>query len=246
MKEKKVLVLGGCASLGLLRGISGNGLNVPRLAFANTGGVSFSRTTLNSIFAEKQSEPNVDALEKDYERNWIRQDFNKSFLSYIKNNEFDILLVDFLSERFSLAHPPNSPNRNVTVSELAKKANAIPKDWCKIAPFEEDRKRELERCWLKLVEMLRKKEKQPKIVLNAVMCDESFNKSNNHKSIKLNRHLLSLYMFIRKQHVFHEINYEDNVLKAYEGHPHGDTSYHFGPSFYEYGQKQLIEFMGVV
>ncbi|WP_428688013.1 DUF6270 domain-containing protein [Roseibium sp.] len=246
MKEKKVLVLGGCASLGLVQGVTGNGLNVPRLSHARTGGVSFSRTTLNSIFSEKQSEPNLDVLEKDYEKNWIRQDFNKSFLSFVEHKEFDVLLIDFLSERYPLSYPPNSPEKIVTVSDLAKKANVIPKDWCEIAPYEAGRKKDLEKYLLNLVEILKKKEKSPKVIINTVRCDEDFDKENNKSAIILNKHLSSLYDLIRERHDLSEINYEDNVLKACEGHPYGDAPFHFGPSFYECGQKQLKDFMGVV
>ncbi|MGB5805907.1 DUF6270 domain-containing protein, partial [Castellaniella sp.] len=189
-------------------------------------------------------------LTSSFQRRWVNMDIEKGFLDIIEKSDFDILLMDFIDERFSLLEV--SPGRCCTVSAEFKNTDAFRdvQDFKIIKSGSGDFFEYWEKGWNDLVDLLRKSDRLYKLRLNKVFWaaetagGEKYKKYLSDEIIPdeaiefANETLRKMYAFAEKDLKEEQFFVYDEV-KGGDSHKWGAAPFHYVDDFY----RQMIEKM---
>ncbi|WP_086250937.1 DUF6270 domain-containing protein [Campylobacter devanensis] len=228
MGKSKLLIFGSCVSRDALEYDKDN-------SFELVG--HFAR----SSFASLISKPCVDlevinSIESKFQKQMVLQDMDKSFYHYIKNNEFDILLVDLIEERFHLVL--NEDGSMLTYSAEYKNAQ---KNNVKLLNRYHEKKFNL---WFsgfsRLISILKSLNKLDKIYINEVFWSNNLNLISQDYLEQSNAFLSKMYEKIREYIPKSQfITYDNNLFYCNENHKWGGAPYHYCDEFYQSTIEQL-------
>ena len=201
-----------------------------------------ARTSLAAQFSEPLVLPEVlNNLTSKFQKNVMSVDMEKSLLKDVASNDFDVLLIDFIDERFGIAEFEGG-ERLTLCSEFL---SARPSDlvYSEINRFE-SRKFEFWKIgFSKLIREIRLKSSSPLIVINKVYFAKTAGNSiatavpshqyNYLELIKNNCYLDQMYNFIHENFpevVF--IDYDKRYLVANLSHKWGVAPFHYIDELY--------------
>lgn len=98
---KNILIFGSCVSRDTLEFKSSESYNLVGY-FARSSLATLS-STLDNSSVKKEYSQNLDKITSAFQRRMVEYDFDRSVLKSIEKNNFDVILMDLIDERFHLA-----------------------------------------------------------------------------------------------------------------------------------------------
>ncbi|RAZ53399.1 DUF6270 domain-containing protein [Campylobacter hyointestinalis] len=228
MSKSKVLIFGSCVSRDALE-------------FDKNDSFELVGHFARSSFASLTSKPCVDedilkSLESKFQRQMVLQDMQKNFFSFVRNNDFDILLVDLIEERFHLVL--NEDGSMLTYSAEYKTAQ---KNNVKLLNRYHEKKFNLWfRGFLRLINILKELNKLEKIYINKVFWCNNLNLISQDYLEQSNAFLSKMYekieQYIPKSQF---ITYDNNLFFCDPNHKWGGAPYHYCDELYQSTIEQL-------
>ena len=204
----------------------------------------YARSSFASIGSPAITDENlISKIESKFQRSMIARDLNKSIFKSLEKNNFDLILIDLIDERFNLAE------YNGSICTISTEFKKYQNKKYKTIPFDSEEKFNL---WKKGVEALFYKIEDEKIS-NKIIVSKLFWAEKNEKNINFseetksfilrnNRLLEKMYNFISKfinKNQF--INYPENLIISAENHKWGVEPFHYIDELYHHTHKSLEE-----
>lgn len=189
---------------------------------------------------------NIDAIANKFKRQAVIDDFQKQLLPDLETTEFDILLIDFIDERFALKI--DDEGRVVTVSAELQETGSVALDDSLVYVGDEKRFSLLHEAWNKFMEFCDRHGIRDKIVLNCVRWadhmenGEPVSQFTQNYIARHNAFLERIYEVVKKDiPESRHICYSDELLVANSKHRWGISPFHYIDNLYNYTNKQLME-----
>jgi len=229
-RKRKILIFGSCVSRDIF--------NLPNdFSLADY----YARSSFASIFQPKFIHPEIaDQLESKFQTKIVKADMEKSILSALQKNDFDILLLDFIDERFNLFEYENTictlSNEAVTAGIKEK----YPKH--KLIKSSSDQFFEMwEKGWKEFIELMQAKNSLEKVILNKVywaeetLSGEIFEPTYpKHNIQKMNKMLDHLYCIAERSLPPENImNFSKELMVGADEHQWGKSPFHYVDEYYE-------------
>lgn len=229
-KKPRLFILGSCVSRDMLDSVPDQFELVSYLA----------RTSMASIgmppVDDREAREAVGRLASPFQQRMLFNDLDKTTLQKITETEHDILLVDFVDERFKLVLV------DVTCFSLSselEKSGFSPGDRVALEP---DSEAFLD-LWMAGMRRLIAAVGTKKLVLNKAFWAERLPDGQEAPYIgwvrRNNALLLRLYECVERHWHLRSIDYPPELLVSDPHHRWGSAPYHFGEAFYQYGVTQL-------
>jgi len=228
--KKKILIFGSCVSRDIF--------NLPNnFSLADY----YARSSFASILQVKFIHSEIaDQLESKFQRKIVKTDMEKSVLSDLKKGDFDILLLDFIDERFNLLSLDNTV---CTLSNEAVNTGLLEEyqDHKIIKSGSKEFFDMWEQGWRKFAELMKENEQFEKVVLNKVYWAEETVSGNNFeptysndKIRKMNKFLDKLYN-IAEQSIPPEniMKFSEKIMIGADKHQWGLSPFHYVTKYYE-------------
>jgi glycosyltransferase involved in cell wall biosynthesis len=228
--KKKILIFGSCVS----RDIFNLENNFQLVNY-------FARSSFASIFQTPFSYPEVaKRLESKFQEKIVEADMKKTILLDLIKGDFDILLLDFIDERFNLLL------LNGTVCTLSNEA--ISTGLAREYPDHEIIKSGSEQFfemweegWRKFIGLMRENGQLEKVVLNKVYYAEQTISGGNFeptypktKIVQMNIFLDKLYAIAEKSLFLENImSFSKNVIVGADEHQWGKSPFHYVEKYYQ-------------
>lgn len=187
---------------------------------------------------------NLDKLSSKFKRQAIIDDFNKQLIKDLKTIEFDILLIDFIDERFSLKI--NNQGNIITISAELQETGFVSLDGKIVHIGDEEKFYLWNKSWNKFIDFCKKNNIKDKIVIN---CARWANYMENGEIIssftqkyidKNNKFLEKIYNVIKEDiPEYRCIRYSDEEVIANSKHRWGISPFHYIDTFYEHTNKYI-------
>ena len=188
---------------------------------------------------------NLDTIEGEFKRQTIINDFQKQLLLDLKTMEFDILLIDFIDERFALKI--DNEGRVVTVSAELQETGSVTLDDSLIYVGDEKRFSLWHESWNKFINFCDRYSIRDKIRLNCVRWadhmenGESIPNFTKNYIDQNNAFLDRLYKIAAKDiPESHHIHYPEEFLVANSKHRWGISPFHYIDRLYEHTIERLF------
>ncbi len=235
--QQKVLIFGSCVSRDIFN--LENNFKIQNY---------FARSSFASIFQEPFIDSSiVEEIESKFQKNIVKADMEKSILLEFQKDNFDILLIDFIDERFSLLSIDNTlctlSNEAISTGILKKYNNnrVINSDTEEFYKMWVD-------GWRKFIKIMKENGQLEKVVLNKVYWAETTISGVNfeptyqkNKIDKMNDFLNKLYLIAEKdvlpQNV---IKHSKKVMVGADKHQWGLSPFHYIENYYQ----DSLEFLG--
>jgi len=240
MRTKRLFVLGSCVSRDMVSRFPGEFDLVAYIA----------RTSMASIglhpVADAQARAAVERLASAFQRRMLLNDLDKTTVAQIASTEHDILMLDFIDERFSLVRAEGNwlsrlfPSRRswFTFSSELKNGGFEPGERETLAPDDEA----FLPLWIAGIERLLASVDRDKVVLNRTFWAERFVEGSdpakvewiarNAGWIRRNNALLQrLYDAVEARWSLKTIHYPQESLVADPDHEWGTAPYHYAEPF---------------
>ncbi|MFC4298640.1 DUF6270 domain-containing protein [Castellaniella hirudinis] len=204
-----------------------------------------ARSSIASIFSEKPFDDVFsERLTSGFQRRWVNVDIEKKFLDIISRSDFDVLLMDFIDERFNLLEA--GPGKCCTVSAEFKNTDPfkdIP-DFKIIKSGSDDFFRRWGNGWNNLVDFLRKNDKLHKLRLNKVLWAARTASGGRYKKYLseeivpdeaiefANNTLNKMYSFVEKD-LKRDQFFTYDEIKGGDFHKWGPAPFHYADDFYQ-------------
>lgn len=226
----KVFILGSC--------VSRDALEIATERFEITRYIA--RTSMASIgmkaVANDDIRRQVEALQSPFQRRMLLNDLDKTTAALLADTPHDLLLLDFVDERFNLVL---SDSTLFSMSGELEKSGVDISGMSLVAP-ESDAFLAL---WLTGLDRLMRSVDRSKVVLNRVYWAEHFPDGTDVSSTgwirRSNAQLQRLYDAVDKYSRLLRIDYPSEVVVADPGHRWGVAPYHYIDAFYQHTQAEL-------
>ncbi|WP_139313566.1 DUF6270 domain-containing protein [Salinicola sp. MH3R3-1] len=232
----KVFIFGSCVSRDAFN------FDFPRLELVGY----FSRSSFASAFGSSPQKDNYSQeLNSNFQKRMVKADFEKEALQKIVSTEFDILLIDFVDERFKLFK--STTGSIVTLSnELSKTPFLRQAEGVAVSPFSDEHFQLWERGWKKFVSSLSSHNLLSKVVVNCGLWAKTDEQGNAIPNVdlnlieKANSHLRRLY-----DRVFLDIPASqafmpsDKMVVGKLEHKWGAAPFHYVDNYY----YNLVDFL---
>lgn len=232
----KVFVLGSCVSRDALETV-GEGFEIA---------LYIARTSLASIGMEAVEDTDcrskVETLASPFQRRMLMNDLDKTTVSLIADTPHDVLLLDFVDERFNLVL---SGSTLFSYSGELQKSGLDISGMSVITP-ESDTFLAL---WVAGLDRLLSSVDRHKVVLNRAYWAERFPNGTDASSMgwirRSNAQLQRLYDTVDKYWKLPSIHYPSEVIRADPQHRWGIAPYHYVDAFYQHTIGELRNLAGV-
>ncbi len=210
----KVFIWGSCISRNCFNYNNANGIELVGYYTRHCCASAFSEPVpLDGI--------NLQAVSSKFKQACITRDFNKTMLHDLTNTNFDILLIDFIDERFPLYE--YAQDRYVTVSTELIEAGFASKA-ASVIPVGEERRFELWcDAWNKFMDFAVQNGFKDKIIVNKVCLTENADVVRDTLSLDINKtdiFLKKIFLYVGNDIPKYQcINYKQSTLI---GHHHND------------------------
>lgn len=203
----------------------------------------YARSSFASIGGEPIEDDNLlERIDSNWQRAMVARDLGKDIFHSISKNNYDILLIDLIDERFNLARVDGS---FCTVSTEYKKYQDSSR--YKIVPFDSDEKFELwKEGFRNFIGRLEKVDAIKKIRVSRVFWSEAIEGGDhfvepNISYIKRNNEMLrKMYSYMSSFiNVNQFIDYPENILVSASTHKWGVEPFHYVNELYHYTKKSL-------
>ena len=201
----------------------------------------YARSSFASIFQPKFIHSEIaDLLESKFQKKIVKADMEKSILPVLKKNDFDILLLDFIDERFNLLEFDN------TICTLSNEAVTTGiKEKCPNHKIIKSRSELFfnmwEQGWKEFIKLMYEQNSLDKVFLNKVywaeetVSGENFEPSYTKNSIEeMNKFLDRLYSIaeqaIPPENVMH---FSKSLMVGADEHQWGRSPFHYVDDYYE-------------
>lgn len=241
--ERSVLIYGSCVSRDAFNHADGRGLRVADY---------YARSSVASAFG---SAPVADSfsgrLASSFQRRQVQRDFRKTLRAQLPNLAHDLLLVDFVDERFPLFR--FADGRLVTVSaELGRSGFPDTREGRMIAPFSDEHFALWQDGWSTFVAELRSAGGLDRLRLNAVWWSEAlegggeFDPPWTTQAIRCaNRHLSRLYERAARDLEAHQVlHLPEGAFQGSADHPWGPAPFHYTRTAYHVMLDELSPVAG--
>ena len=237
MNFNRVLIFGSCAT----RDIFNHGAE-PSLKLLDI----FARTSPVSLVSPPvQGEHDLSRNKSAFQRRMVSWDMSKHFWSFIEHNKFDLIVFDFIDERFRHVH--FGMDQWITMSNELIETGLVTKNDPNTFGWPEDKYKSLFTEGLsKIRNALRQFAPEAKVVLNEVYWAGKFEDGEAIESYTanyINRSNEQLrWVYQQFKSVFpeaHLLEYDDSVRRAKRGHTWGEMPFHFQDAFYKATIAQL-------
>lgn len=238
---KNILIYGSCVSRDTLELVPKESYNLVGY-FARSSLATLS-STLDNSSVKKEYSQNLDKITSAFQRRMVEYDFDRSVLKSIEKNNFDVLLMDLIDERFHLAVLNN--NSFVTRSNEFLRTSIKPKSTINA---QSDKFFDL---WTKGVKVFLNK-----LIENGgiekILVQKAFwtNKLDNGEVIvditdekvrEENEKLEKMYCFLEKylnENQFIEV--PESLILSKSDHKWGISPFHYIDEYYEFINKKLF------
>lgn len=199
-----------------------------------------ARTSLASIgrasVAVSDVRGSVEKLGSPFQKRMAINDLDKTTLSTIARTPHDILLLDFIDERFSLVETEG------TFYSLSGELQKTGLD-VSICSLIEPQSEEFLALWIEGLERLLSSVDKAKVVLNRIYWAEHFPDGKDASSLgwirRSNSQLQRLYDAVEKRCGLASIEYPAEVVIADPQHRWGVAPYHYIAAFYQHALSTL-------
>ncbi|WP_220094184.1 MULTISPECIES: DUF6270 domain-containing protein [unclassified Pseudoxanthomonas] len=231
-KARNVFILGSCVSRDALEG--NEDLFAIRQYVARTSMASFGLDPVSEV----QVRDLVASLQSPFQRRMLFNDLDKTTGTLLAGNPHDILLLDFIDERFKLVLAGNTC---FSLSGELEHAGFQSEGRVLLTPDSE----EFLTLWLAGVSRLLGSVDRSKLVINRAFWAEKFEDGSDASSIrwiKDNNEILSrLYDALEKHWSLRYIDYPESVVRADPNHRWGKAPYHFTQTYYDHTVAELAK-----
>lgn len=241
----KVFIYGDCVSRDIFNFDNEKKYNVVKYYSGSIISSSFGSATVDDVWSEHAS--------STFQKRVISNDLNKSLMSEIKKSNFDIFLMDFTSERYSLFIFNNGARCTLSAEILGREFphNDISVGR-KITPFSNEMFLLWEVAWQRFINVMAALNKKDLIVINEVyFADQvedgsSFNGQFNDSTImEANNYLAKIYSRVLEdipKSRFISTPSQGNFAAA--NHPWGRRPFYFIDEHYQFKLKSIFSIAG--
>lgn len=188
---------------------------------------------------------NLDKIKSKFKRQVIIDDLKKQLLLDLKRTEFDILLIDFIDERF----PLKIDKRGIfTVSAELQETEYVALNENIVSVGEEKRFSLWHDAWNKFIDFCNRHGIRDKIVLNCVFWTDHMENGEpipiftRNYIIRHNAFLERIYDVVKKDiPSTRQICYSEDLLIANSKHRWGISPFHYIENLYHYTNKRLLQ-----
>lgn len=203
-----------------------------------------ARTSLASIgmkaVTDREVRDCVERMPSPFQRRMAVNDLDKTTLSTLVTTPYDVLLIDFVDERFKLV---TSGETFFSFSGELQKSGLDVSSRTLIEPQSE----EFFALWVTGLARLLSSVDKAKVVLNRVYWAEHFPDGTDVSSIgwirRSNAQLERLYDAVEKQFRLSWIDYPPELVVADPHHRWGVAPYHYVEEFYKHALAELDSFI---
>ncbi|MDD3054796.1 MAG: DUF6270 domain-containing protein [Aliarcobacter sp.] len=207
----------------------------------------YARTSIASIsnFNKFESKINLNLIDSKFQREMVEKDLNKTFLEDISDDNYDLLLIDFINERFNLCIY-NDSICTVSNELLKSDFNVNNSKYQIVKPFTDEYLSIWEKGWKKLVEILKNNGVINKIVINKVFWSISKNDGSVYEIRRIsqaNDFLAKLYSIVEKDiSINNFIKFDKDILVSNIDHIWGIAPFHFIDKYYIFLINELKKY----
>ncbi|UXB12413.1 hypothetical protein GP476_13525 [Aeromonas dhakensis] len=229
----KILIFGSCVSRDAISLAQDNKIELVDY---------YARSSLASACHDKKSDivDQISLIESSFQRRIVCYDFNKSFINTIVNENFDLLLLDLIDERFNLW--TSESGDIITLSNELLSCKPDLKNGRVIHSGSEEWFILWMKGWDRLFSVLKEKNLHNKVIVNAAFWSKEVNypeskfTTYSHDAIeKANTHLSKMYSIIN-EYISRDnfIHYEQQHLTSDRDHQWGISPFHYVHDFYKH------------
>ncbi|MDP5191603.1 DUF6270 domain-containing protein [Rheinheimera baltica] len=190
----------------------------------------------------------VNQLPSAFQREMMTIDMDKSLFSLVKEEIYDVFLIDFIDERFGIAQFDTGARITVSAEFIKAKTDCVTFD--EINRFSQQKFELWQRGFDALMQVLANKTAPPKVVINKVYftgyVGDSADDAVWHSPFSVdeidrnNAYLNKLYNYVQQHYRDVEfITYDDAMMIADKQHKWGIAPFHFIADFYLHTIKAL-------
>lgn len=228
--QKKILIFGSCVSRDIFN--LENNFHIVNY---------FARSSFASIFQTPFSHPEVtESLESKFQEKIVKSDMKKSIFSDLKNNNFDILVLDFIDERFNLY---SLDNTICTLSNEAVSTGLLEKypDHKIIKSVSKEFFDMWEEGWGKFIELMKKNGQLDKVLLNKVYWAEETVSGHNFEPTYSKNKIREMNNFLNRLYTIAErsippeniMKFSEKIMIGADEHQWGLSPFHYVSNYYE-------------
>lgn len=234
-QARKVFILGSCVSRDAFESVPHQFEVACYLARTSLASIGMAAVTDGEVRSS------VEKLPSPFQRRMLLNDLDKTTLSVIAETPHDVLLLDFVDERFNLV---SSESTFFSLSGELQKSGLDVSSRSLIEPQSEV----FLKLWIAGLERLLSSIDETKVVLNRVYWAEYFPDGKDASSKgwihRSNVQLQRLYDAVDKRWSLRSIEYPDEVVVADPQHQWGPAPYHYVEAFYRNTLASLDSFVG--
>lgn len=227
----EILIYGSCVSRDALEFDSEKRLKLIDYFARSSLASSMSNNVINDIPTHN--------IHSSFQKRMVENDLNKSILAIIKQSKYDILLVDFIDERFDLWISPDEAVCTVSNEFLSSGFNPPKNEILKSGS--EQWFSYWEKGWVSLLNALNQSGNLHKLVINEVYWSKKTASDNNYlpnyssAGIDIaNKNLKRLYERIKRDiSESHFIHFNSDELIGSDGHKWGKSPFHYQDNVYK-------------
>ena len=219
----KILIHGSCVSNDIFSFVENShkrAAYVPRLSMA-------------AAFGKPAPAPIIDAVKKNIEslthRYWVLNDLEKRLEKILASTAYDIILLDFVDERFNLAEMDNGAI--ITITNEFRRAK-IDESGFNIIRSMSDRHFDL---WKTGLAVFAKQVEQKNVFINRVYWAEEASDGSRFDAKYIavhNQYLEKLYRHAANNYAFNFLEYDKNVFVNDASHKWGKDPFHYIHQYY--------------
>lgn len=212
----------------------------------------FARSSIASFSGQPKTIPEIiSGIDSNFQQKMVKRDMEKTFLEYCNSNKYDLIVFDFIDERFRLYK-----NNDIVCTYSSEFAKGCKKSMYKIYSsqivqnYTTDKDSIYYKLWKNGLEKVKNKIKlnEAKIVLNKVYWTnilsngEKLEQYSDEIIEKNNKFLDLLYNdFSSAFKNIYTIEYPKELLKANKNHKWGVEAFHYIDELYIYLINKLKE-----
>ncbi len=196
----------------------------------------------------------VSKLPSPFQREMMTIDMDKSLFKLVKDENFDVFLIDFIDERFGIAQFDTGARLTLSAEFINAKTDCVTFD--EINRFSPQKLALWQRGFDQLMQVLADKEAAAKVVINKVyftgyvgtcLEDSSWHSPFAVDEIdRNNAYLEKLYAYVAQHYPDVEfITYDQSLMIADNQHKWGIAPFHFITDFYLHTLKALSAYSKV-
>lgn len=228
--KKKIMIFGSCVSRDIF--------NIPN-DFILTK--YYARSSFASIFQAPFLDLSItDNLKSNFQRNIVKGDMSKEILKELDKGDFDILLLDFIDERFNIF---SLDNTILTLSNEAINTGVTQKypNYTLIKSGSDEFMKLWQEGWNKFVATMKDSGQLHKVILNKVYWSQETLSNENYEPIytnekidHMNNYLDRLYTIAEKSILAENImSFEKDLMLGSDKHQWGKSPFHYVDKYYQ-------------